>query len=120
MLHLLLFVSAVPMSVCTYVLKAFIHDHQVQLMRITLGKAPLPVFNPTVHTGKLTTEKLIALRDSWVRHVMKVCPEIVALTGYSFVKNEEDHGDAEEVLLAGMVGVLQVPHIRTRSCRHVQ
>ena len=108
------------MSVCTYVLKAFIHDHQVQLMRMTLGKSPLPVFNPTVHTGKMTTEKRIAPRDSWVKHVMKVCPEIVALTGYAFVKSDEDHNDAQEVLWAGMAGVLQVPHIRTRSWRHVQ
>jgi len=61
-----------------------IHDFEMQVTRMALGKKPLDVFDPDCATGKLTTEKLHTISDNWVKYLQNSLKHvnIFEATGY--------------------------------------
>ncbi len=64
--------------------EAAIHDFEIQLVRLCLGKAPLSKFDPVIHTGKMNAEKVVACRHAWVRYATKNDRRIVEASNYKF------------------------------------
>ena len=64
-----------------------------------MGKVASGTFPPEVHTGKLTEEKVVMIRDSWVRYLERKFPGkgIAALVSYSF-KVVEGEGSSAKVV----------------------
>ncbi len=57
-----------------------------------MGKDCNQWFNPGIHTGKLTEDKIVATRDAWVRYLARSLPgcDIVDKTKYTFVAGPGD------------------------------
>ena len=72
---------------------------------MAMGKPPLATFPPEVHTGKINEEKIISIRDSWVRYLERKFPGkgIATLVSYTFKKVE---GDDDPALLKDEVPLL--------------
>ena len=70
------------------------HQYEIQFLRMALGKAATGVFAPGIHTGKMTEEKAIALRDSWVRYLARTFPDkdLLTVAGYSFAVQAGEDG----------------------------
>lgn len=87
--------------------KVWIHDFEVQLVRLSLGKPPTSTFIPGVHTGKMNADKIGIVTDAWVRHIARQHPDhnIAQLASYIFadkdVGNQDTLGD--EVLTSLLV-----------------
>jgi hypothetical protein len=75
-----------------------IRQFEDQLVRLAMGKAPNVHFNPGVTTGKLSTVKVEAARDAWVRHMVRSLPgvDIIGKTGYTFTANPDEPQEKEE------------------------
>ncbi len=58
---------------------------------MAMGKAPLNTFNPSCHTSKMTEEKIITVRDGWVRHVASCLTgkDLATVAGYKFAGKDE-------------------------------
>jgi hypothetical protein len=79
--------------------QACIRDFENQLVRLTLGKPPRKVFEPKVVTGRMTKEKIITCRDSWVKYVSKQLElnTLAADVSYTFAVGDADEPEADEV-----------------------
>ncbi len=75
-----------PLIASTSPLRAInlIHDWEMQVIRMALGKKPLDVFDPKCATGKLTLEKMHTISDSWVKYLQNTLKHvnIFEATGY--------------------------------------
>jgi len=72
--------------------EAAIHTFEIMLIRLAMGKQPSKAFDPHVHTGRLTLEKIATCRDAWVKHLMHSTsePRIAELAKYTFTKSEDE------------------------------
>ncbi len=74
-------------------------DFSIQLVRMAAGKQA----DPGVHTGKLNDEKIVAIKDVWVRHIGKKCPELPMEVQYVFttiVNGSAGEGLDNEVIIS--------------------
>ena len=71
-----------------------IHEFEIQLVRMCLGKAATSNFDPGIHTGKMTVEKIVACRDAWVRSATKRDKRIQEAAKYTFAAGSGGEGDA--------------------------
>ena len=67
-----------------------LHDYEVMVIRLSMGKQPSQKFVPNCHTGKMNAEKLGMVKDSWVRYLISLHPDhdIVGLSSYIFTDKE--------------------------------
>jgi hypothetical protein len=103
----------------------YIHEFEVQLVRVACGKPPTSIFPAGCKTGKLTTEKANQVKDAWVRHIESkfAGKSISALVGYTFLptgSTDVDAGEDEAVHSLHTARVIRCPgcvlsHIRKPS-----
>lgn len=65
--------------------KAYVRTFEDQLLRMAMGKAANQIFQPGVHSGKLTAEKVQTITESWVRYVSRSLPGVDVVQKANFV-----------------------------------
>ncbi len=89
-----------PLISATSALRAtgFIHDFEMQAMRVALGKSPLPCFHPGCTSGKLTEDNLHLIQDAWAKYLQVQVSHIniYEATGYQPHNAEEAAVDVDE------------------------
>ncbi len=80
------------------VTKAFIRAFEDQLLRMAMGKAANVIFQPGVHTGKLTEDKVKTITDAWVRYVCRSLPgiDVAGQCRYIFTDGGDQAPKADE------------------------
>lgn len=75
--------------------EGLIREFEDQLTRLSMGKAPNVHFQPTVATGKMTEEKVLATKSAWARYLVRSFPGIDILGKCGYVL-DDDQGPEEK------------------------
>ena len=90
---------------------------------MVMGKGANEHFQPGVHTGKLTDEKVKTITDQWVRYVCRSHPgvDVVGQSGYVFTdgsseapKADETFAEQLELEFCGIFAARFAPHVHRR------
>ncbi len=76
--------------------QVFIQQFEDQLIRMALGKAANGHFSPNVHTGKLSSDKVVAIKDAWVKSMSRALSGVNIVDAAKYTFKEEPGDDKKE------------------------